>query len=38
VCFKELDDAVRAKEELNGYAFLNRTLVIQFAKGKRSKP
>ncbi|EKX40113.1 hypothetical protein GUITHDRAFT_113851 [Guillardia theta CCMP2712] len=25
-------DAVHAKEELNGFSFLNRTLVIQFAK------
>lgn len=32
VCFAELANAVRAKEELDGFSFLNRTLVIQFAR------
>jgi hypothetical protein len=34
ICYKELEDAVSARNELDGFSFLNRTMVIQFAKAK----
>jgi hypothetical protein len=34
VCFKHLDSAVTAQRDLNGFAFLNRTMIISYAKSK----
>ena len=34
VCFRELASATRARETLDGYSFLNRTLVVRYAKSK----